>query len=122
VRYLTFWLAQKNPPPVIAFSALGHFVVLPSLPMSTGISFDLYQHRCQDFCSLHGFRLTLEERQCTQPKIEFFFFLVSSDIESYIWRGSIKIEFFFFFENCNLRRCLTAYYCTVLRNRGPGKL
>jgi hypothetical protein len=36
--------------------------------VSTGISFDYYHHRCQDFCSLHGFRLTLEERLCTQPR------------------------------------------------------
>jgi hypothetical protein len=53
---------------VTALSALGHFGVLPSPPMSTGISFDHYNHRCQDFCSLYGFRLTLEEQQCTQPR------------------------------------------------------
>jgi hypothetical protein len=40
-----------------------------SWPVSTaGISFDYYHHRCQDFCSLHGFPLTLEKRQCTQPR------------------------------------------------------
>jgi hypothetical protein len=39
-----------------------------SWPVSTGISFDYSHHRCQDFCSLHGFHLTLEERQCTQPR------------------------------------------------------
>jgi hypothetical protein len=54
--------------PVTALSALGHLGVLPSLPVSTEISFDYYDHRCQDFFSLHGFRLTLEERQCTQPR------------------------------------------------------
>jgi hypothetical protein len=36
--------------------------------VSTEIAFDHYHHRCQDFCSLRGFRLTLEERQCTQPR------------------------------------------------------
>jgi hypothetical protein len=54
--------------PTTALSANGHFGVLPSLPVSTGFSFTHYHHRCQDFCSLHGFRLTLEERQCTQPR------------------------------------------------------
>jgi hypothetical protein len=39
-----------------------------SWPVSTGISFAHYHDRCQDFCSLHGFCLTLEERQCTQPR------------------------------------------------------
>jgi hypothetical protein len=35
--------------------------------MRTEISFDYYYHKCQDLCSLHGFCLTLEETQCTQP-------------------------------------------------------
>jgi hypothetical protein len=54
--------------PATALSALGHFGVLPSLPVSTGLSFAHYHHTCQDFCSLHVFHLTLEERQCTQPR------------------------------------------------------
>jgi hypothetical protein len=82
--------------PTLSQSANGHFGVLSSIercsqqqpylpmnilvsfprpswpcaswPMSTGISFDYYHHRCQDFCSLHGCRLTLEERQWTQPR------------------------------------------------------
>jgi hypothetical protein len=28
--------------------------------VGTGIFFGYHYHRCQDFCSLHGFRLTLE--------------------------------------------------------------
>jgi hypothetical protein len=36
--------------------------------VSTGTSFDWYHDGSQDFCSLHGFHLTLEERQCTQPR------------------------------------------------------
>jgi hypothetical protein len=28
--------------------------------MGTGIFFGYHYHRCQDFCSLHGFCLTLE--------------------------------------------------------------
>jgi hypothetical protein len=39
-----------------------------SWPVSTVTSFDWYHHRCQNFCSLHGFRLTFEESQCTQPR------------------------------------------------------
>jgi hypothetical protein len=34
--------------------------------VSTGTSFDYCRHRCQDFCSLHGFCLTLEAKWCTQ--------------------------------------------------------
>jgi hypothetical protein len=51
-----------------SLSANGLFDVLPSLSMSTGFSFAHYHHRFQDFCSLHGFRLALEVRQCTQPR------------------------------------------------------
>jgi hypothetical protein len=54
--------------PATALTALRHFGVFPSLPASTRFSFTHYHHRCQDFCSLHGFHLTLEERQCTQPR------------------------------------------------------
>jgi hypothetical protein len=54
--------------PATALTALRHFGVFPSLPASTRFSFTHYHHRCQDFCSLHGFHLTLEGRQCTQPR------------------------------------------------------
>jgi hypothetical protein len=40
-------------PATALLTALGHFGVLPSLPVSTGFSFAHYHNRCQDFCSLH---------------------------------------------------------------------
>jgi hypothetical protein len=67
----TFWcpfLFRTLLPTTALLSANGHFGVLPSLPVSTGFSFTHYHHRCQDFCSLHGYCLTLEERQCTQRR------------------------------------------------------
>jgi hypothetical protein len=67
---------------VTVFSDLGHLRVLPSLlllrkitvfhrpswhraswPVGTRIFFGYHYYRCQDFCSLHGFRLTLEANQ-----------------------------------------------------------
>jgi hypothetical protein len=39
------------------------------MAVGTGIFFDYHHHRCQDFCSLHGFRLTLEANQGAQLRI-----------------------------------------------------
>jgi hypothetical protein len=79
-----FWLL----PPVTVLSDLGHLGVLPSLlllqkitvfhrpswhhawwALGTGIFFGYHYHRCQDFCSLHGFRLTLEANQGAQLRL-----------------------------------------------------
>jgi hypothetical protein len=72
--------------PVTVLSDLGHLGVLPSLlllkkitvfhrpswplwPVGTGIFFGYHYHRCQDFCSLHGFCLTLEAHQGAQLRL-----------------------------------------------------
>jgi hypothetical protein len=74
---------------VTVLSDLGHLGVLPSLllllkkiavfhrpswpcvswPVGTGIFFGYHYHGCQDFCSLHGFRLTLEANQGAQLQL-----------------------------------------------------
>ena len=79
-----------------------------SWTVSKGIPFDHYHHRCQDFCSLHGFCLTLENKQDTQLRLGVQN-LASSGARMVAYRsgltchvilsvGSLKIEFFFF---CN---------------------
>jgi hypothetical protein len=37
--------------------------------VGTGIFFGYHYHRCQDFCSLHGFCLTLEANQGARAQL-----------------------------------------------------
>jgi hypothetical protein len=56
-------------------------------------------HRCQDFFSLHGFRLTLEDRQCTQPRPcaqNLGGLWEWPDLSCHSLIGSLKIELYFF--------------------------